>query len=140
MVSGIEGRRILVVEDEALIAMLVEESLHGGGAQVVGPALCVDEALRLINEASAQGAIDAAVLDVRLRDSTVLPVADRLAALGVPFVFTTGYYNVGTNVHASAPLLVKPFSPEDLIAALAGLVKAPRSARAGHLSLHIALA
>ena len=106
----LQGRRVLVVEDEALIGMLLEDELLRAGAEVVGPACSVKEALELINQMAADGGLSAAVLDINLKGETVSPVADRLAALSVPFVFATGYgegYNRG--LHAAAPILVKPF-------------------------------
>ena len=121
MRSGLEGRRILVVEDEALIAMVIEDSLREEGAEVVGAAASVGEALRLIT--ADDGPLDAAVLDVRLGDSHVLPVADRLSALGLPFVFVTGYQQAGMESHRGAPVLRKPFETEELTAVLAGLLR-----------------
>ena len=106
----LQGRRVLVVEDEALIGMLLEDELLRAGAEVVGPAYSVTEALELIDQAAADGGLSAAVLDINLEGETVSPVADRLAALSVPFVFATGYgegYNRG--LHAAAPILAKPF-------------------------------
>jgi DNA-binding response OmpR family regulator len=106
----LQGRRVLVVEDEALIGMLLEDELLEAGAEVVGPACSVKEALELIDQVTADGGLSAAVLDINLEGETVLPVADRLAALNVPFVFATGYgkgYNQG--LHTVAPILVKPF-------------------------------
>jgi len=119
--SGLEGRRILVVEDEALIAMVIEDTLREEGAEVVGAAASVNEALRLITENN--GPLDAAVLDVRLGDSHVLPVANRLAALGLPFVFVTGYQQADIEVHRGAPVLRKPFDTDELAAVLAGLLR-----------------
>ena len=106
----LQGRRVLVVEDEALIGMLLEDELLNAGAEVVGPACSVKEALELINQMAADGGLSAAVLDINLEGETVSPVADRLAALSVPFVFATGY-GEGYNrvLHAAAPILVKPF-------------------------------
>ena len=106
----LHGRRVLVVEDEALIGMLLEDGLLEAGAEVVGPACSVKEALELIDQAAADGGLSAAVLDINLEGEAVSPVADHLAALGVPFVFATGYgegYNRG--LHAAAPILEKPF-------------------------------
>lgn len=121
---GLEGRRILVVEDEALIAMLIEDSLREAGAEIVGPSPSVVEALRLISAVETEGSLDAAVLDVRLGDDTVLAVADQLATLGVPFVFVTAYGEVRLGGHANAPVLGKPIASEELIAALVDLLKA----------------
>jgi len=112
----LQGRRVLVVEDEALIGMLLEDELLRAGAEVVGPACSVKEALELINQMAADGGLSAAVLDINLEGETVSPVADRLAALSVPFVFATGYgegYNRG--LHAAAPILAKPFDGNQVI-------------------------
>jgi len=120
----LEGRRILVVEDEALIAMLIEDSLREAGAGIVGPAATVTEALGLIRAGRAKGTLNAAVLDVRLGEDTVLAVANELATLGVPFVFVTAYGEVRLDGHASAPVLGKPIASEELIAALVDLLRA----------------
>jgi DNA-binding response OmpR family regulator len=111
----LHGRRVLVVEDEALISMLLEDELVEAGAEVVGPACSVKEALELIDRAAADGGLSAAVLDINLEGETVSPVADRLAALRVPFVFATGYgegYNRG--LHAAAPIVAKPFDGDQV--------------------------
>src|SRR5471032_1103864 len=87
MNNGLSGRRILVVEDEVMVAWALEDMLTGLGCAVVGPAARVKQALAMISA----GAIDAAVLDVNLNGEKSYPVADALAVLGVPFVFSTGY-------------------------------------------------
>jgi DNA-binding response OmpR family regulator len=106
----LQGKRVLIVEDEALIGMLLEDELLKAGAEVVGPACSVKEALELIDQVAADGGLSAAVLDINLEGETVSPVADRLAALSVPFVFATGYgKNCNRGLHAAAPILTKPF-------------------------------
>jgi CheY-like chemotaxis protein len=125
--AALEGKRVLVVEDEALTAMFMEDGLLDAGAEVVGPAGSVDEALRLIEGTAADGGLSGAVLDIKLGAEAVAPVADRLAALGVPFVFATGYgQDCDTGGHAAAPVLAKPFGPDALVAALEGLPVAGR--------------
>jgi CheY-like chemotaxis protein len=117
----LRDKRVLVVEDEALVALLIEDGLLDQEAKVVGPASSVEQALRLIDGVMAEGGLSAAVLDVNLNGEAVLPVADRLAALGVPFLFATGYgecCNTGGHV---APILSKPFDPSMLITAIAHL-------------------
>ena len=115
--SMLRGKRILVVEDEALVSMLMEEELLDAGALVIGPACSLDEALRLTETAAADGGLSVAVLDINLAGVAVWPVADRLAALGVPFVFSTGYDdNHNPARHAAAPRLVKPFDLDALVA------------------------
>jgi DNA-binding response OmpR family regulator len=120
--ASLEGKRILVVEDEVLVSMLLEDELRDAGATVLGPAPSVGDALRLAEAAAADGGLSAAVLDINLEGQHVWPVADRLAALGVPFLFATGYgENCDTGGHGAAPVLHKPFDVETLVAAVATL-------------------
>ena len=123
--AKLTGRRVLVVEDEALVSMLVEDELRDAGAEVLGPAPTVDHALQLIEAAAADGGISAAVLDINLDGQRVEAVADRLAGLGVPFLFATGYAEgCDTGGHAAAPTLRKPYGMESLIAAVEALAPA----------------
>lgn len=85
---SLAGRRILIVEDEYFIAMDLALNLGDLGAEIVGPAASVAEALDLIQTADR---LDGAVLDVNLRDERVYTVADELMARGVRFVFASGY-------------------------------------------------
>jgi DNA-binding response OmpR family regulator len=123
--ARLEDERILVVEDEILVSMLVEDELRGAGAEVLGPVPTVGDALRLVEAAAADGGIGAAVLDINLDGEHVGPVADRLAVLGVPFLFATGYgENCDTGGHADARVLRKPFSPHALVDAVEALASA----------------
>jgi DNA-binding response OmpR family regulator len=116
------GTRVLVAEDEAIVAMLVEDELLEAGAEIVGPAGSVSDALQLIQAAAKDGGLSAAVLDIDFEGEAVKPVADRLAVLGVPFLFATGYCtDCDTGGHGAAPVLHKPFDPDDLIAAVRAL-------------------
>lgn len=109
------GKRILLVEDEALVAMLIEEYLEEWGHQVVGSAARLDEALRLARALD----LDLAVLDVNLAGELSYPVAEALRERGVPVLFTTGYGVSGVPARLSnAPVLAKPFRPEQLARAL----------------------
>jgi CheY-like chemotaxis protein len=113
--TRLTGRKILVVEDEALVAMLVEDALLDAGAQVIGPAATVGEALRLLDAERP----DAAVLDLNLAGETSGPVADLLAARGIPFLVATGYGAEGLpQTHATVPVLPKPYDPEELTSTL----------------------
>ena len=110
------GRRILVVEDEMMIAMLVEDMLLELGCTVVGPAHGLAEALAL---AQSEPGLDAALLDVNLGGQPVFPVADALREKGVPAIFSTGYGDAGLrDIDRGSPVLQKPFRAGDLARAL----------------------
>lgn len=114
--TRLAARRILVVEDEMMVAMLLEDMLGDLGCQVVGPVGQIEEALSLAGEA----VIDAAVLDVNLNGSETYPVAEVLQKRGIPFIFATGYGAGGLNERFSgAPALQKPFQERDLASLLA---------------------
>jgi CheY-like chemotaxis protein len=119
--SAIAGKRILVVEDEFLVSAMIVDMLDELGAQVVGPAATIAAGLSLAEEAE----IDAAVLDVNVRGSRIDPVADALSARNIPFVFGTGYRDLGWAT--DAPMLEKPYTNSALEAALARVL--PRSER-----------
>src|SRR3982751_6680450 len=85
----LKGRRLLIAEDEYMVAFDLAQFFEDGGAEVVGPVGSVKDALALV--ASEGGRIDGALLDINLHDDKVYPVADALSAAGVPFVFATGY-------------------------------------------------
>lgn len=110
---------ILVVEDEPLIAMMIEDFLDLLGKKVAGVADCVTAALPLV----AAGGIDAAIVDVHLRGGEKCwPVADALAAAGIPFVVTTGGNDdVIADGHRHRPVLAKPFTMDALEQAFAAL-------------------
>ena len=113
--ATLTGKRILVVEDEMLVSMLLEDMLADFGCSVVGPAPSIAEAMPLATGAD----IDAAVLDLNLGGQPIFPVADALKARGVPFVFASGYGNAGlSEAHRGAPMLQKPFRQADLEKAL----------------------
>ena len=77
--------RVLIVEDEAVIAMLVEDMVSDFGSEVVGPIAKITEALRLARDAE----LDAAILDINVGGAVIFPVADALRTQGIPFVFAT---------------------------------------------------
>jgi CheY-like chemotaxis protein len=108
MSESLAGRRILVVEDESLVAMLLETILEDMGCTPVGPAATVDDGLAL---AGGGDPLDAALLDVNVAGRQVFPVADALAAAGVPFVFSTGYGEGGLpDRWRGHPTIQKPFT------------------------------
>ena len=88
MTQTLTGRRVLVVEDESLVAMLLETILEDMGCTPVGPAGTIDDGLALVADPAP---LDAALLDVNVAGRQVFPVAEALKARGVPFVFSTGY-------------------------------------------------
>jgi two-component sensor histidine kinase/CheY-like chemotaxis protein len=112
--------RILVVEDEAMIAMAIEDTLTSTGFVVVGPAATLNAALELIGSAE----IDAALLDANLNGVSVEPVAAALTRANIPFAFSTGHHREGLPASfGSARLLAKPFNDADLIATIAELLQ-----------------
>jgi CheY-like chemotaxis protein len=109
------GLRVLVVEDEALIAMDLAATLRRVGCTTIGPARHVATAMCHV----ASDAPDVALLDVNLAGEEVFPVADALADRQVPFVFLTGYgRNVIPDRFRDRPLLGKPYSTAPLLATL----------------------
>jgi DNA-binding response OmpR family regulator len=111
----LSGVRVLVVEDDPLMAMDLEDSLAQAGAAVVG--LC-----RSVEDAMARAAVDdfaVAVLDFSLGQDTASPVARRLACRGVPFVLYTGKSRRDPSLAEWAcPIVEKPASPRTLVSAL----------------------
>jgi CheY-like chemotaxis protein len=124
-IGRLDGKRVLLVEDEGLIAAMVSDMLEDLGAEVVGPAASIAQAIAL---AETRG-LSAAVLDINIRGASIDPVAERLAARGIPFLFATGY---GTQPAAwpHVPVIDKPYSIEKLAAVLLAL-GAPRPEGAG---------
>jgi CheY-like chemotaxis protein len=114
MSEGLEGARILLVEDEPIIAMTAEDMLADLGCIVSKTAGTLGEAL----SAAAEGGYEAVMLDINLNGEVSLPVAALLKGLGRPFVFTTGYGSSGASEHADVPLVTKPYQMADLAEAL----------------------
>jgi CheY-like chemotaxis protein len=114
------GPLVLVVEDEALIAMDLERTLGRHGYRVLGPAATVADALRLLDGEAP----DVALLDVNLGGEVVTPVAEVLRARGVPFVLASAYDGARLTAEALAgpPNVGKPINVRRLLAALAQAV------------------
>jgi len=109
--SALVGRRVLVVEDESLIAMLIEDALADMGCALAGTASKIEEAL----EKAKSLPFDIAILDVNLGGQPTFPVAEALIARGKPFVFATGYGASGIPSALQAiPIIHKPFDLRDL--------------------------
>jgi len=119
----LKGRRVLLVEDELIVATDIEHCLEEAGALMVGPAWRLGEALELVSDLREQ--MDAAILDVDLHGQDVFPVADVLKARGIPFLFHTGH---GTRAgldkrYPGAVVCPKPVFSDHLVAAVAGLIR-----------------
>lgn len=111
----LDGLRVLLVEDEGAISLLLESLLETLGCRVVGVASVLDDALRIAETAE----LDVALLDVNVTGQPVYPVAERLAVRGVPIIFSTGYGAAGLAARwRTTPVLVKPFTARQLETAL----------------------
>ena len=108
--------RVLVLEDELLIAMFLDDLLVDAGYAVIGPASTVAEALAMLR---SEPPPDVALLDFHVAGETSLAIADAITARGLPLVFLTGY---GPEVlpprYSDAPVLTKPYEGRELLAAL----------------------
>jgi CheY-like chemotaxis protein len=112
----VAGRSILIVEDEPLIAMMLEDFLDSLGHKVIGTVETVDDAIAHAD----QGGFDVAIVDVHLKGGqTVWPVADRLSDRGIPFILATGgHIEPPPARHAAAPILSKPYTIDAIDPAL----------------------
>jgi CheY-like chemotaxis protein len=105
------GLRVLVVEDEAAISMLLEDMLMDFGCEIVGPAARLNAAIEMANGE----AFDIAILDVNLAGDPIYPVADILTERDLPFVFSTGYGGAGIkDPYRDRPVVQKPFGQQEL--------------------------
>jgi CheY-like chemotaxis protein len=110
------GRRILLIEDEHIVATALGRAIRAWGGEVVAMAASVEQALALLDTTPG---IDGALLDINLRGLLAYSVADELIARGVPFVFTTGYSPpIIPAAYRHVPVLQKPFDPEEIFTAL----------------------
>lgn len=118
--ASLRNARVLIVEDAVLLALELETGLSEAGAEVVGPAYELEEALALLDRP-----IDAAVLDANLNGHSVAPVAELLSQRKIPFVFATGYGETGGAPGGfDAPVIRKPYDVTQVAAAVAGLLAA----------------
>jgi CheY-like chemotaxis protein len=116
-VGSLQGVRVLLVEDEALVAMLMEDMLSDEGCIVVATAPRLDEALARAEDLSLE--FDVAVLDLNLAGENTYPVASALKHRDIPFVFATGYGAGGLPAEwRGRPTLQKPFTAGDVTAVL----------------------
>jgi DNA-binding response OmpR family regulator len=117
--DGLAGLRVMLVEDEDLIAMMVEEFLNDLGCEVTGTAARLEDALAMARTLEA----DVAVLDVNLNGTLSYPVAELLQTRGIAFLFATGYGVTGLpGTLAGTPVLSKPFTAKQLGDALCSAV------------------
>jgi len=115
--ASLAGLKVLVVEDEALVSMLLEDMLSDLGCEIVGPIMRLAEALAAAED-TAQ-AMDIAILDVNLAGERSFPVAEALERRGCLFVLATGYDDAGIDERwRNRPMLRKPFLPHQLEQAL----------------------
>ncbi len=111
-----QPRSVLIVEDESLIAMMLEDFLDSLGHTVAGTCESVPDAMTRVGE----GGFDVAILDVNLKGERIWPVADRLIEMGVPYILATGgHIEPPPAAHAAAPVLSKPFTIDAIEPALA---------------------
>ena len=117
--SDLSGARVLLVEDEAILALSIEDMLLDLGCEIVGPAMSLSQARAL-----AEGErLDAAILDINMGEGLSFDVAATLRKRSVPFCFSTGYGSAGvTPEYAEVPVLPKPYSAASLRAVLSGLI------------------
>jgi len=124
--SALDGIRVLVLEDEAILAFALEDMLVDLGCEVVGPALRLAEALRLAQNER----LDAAVLDVNISGDRSYGVAEVLEVRGIPFIFATGYGSEGVEPKRSgAPVLAKPYRQHQLETELTCLLQRTRASK-----------
>jgi CheY-like chemotaxis protein len=126
-VTGLEGKRIVVVEDDALLALDITEQLRAAGATVLGPAPTAHYAMQLIGPGKRR--LDGAVLDIALHGKTVYELADVLIEREVPFLFATAQDRKAIpGRFQNAPVLNKPISPAKLAQTVIEMVRRPRPA------------
>ncbi|HKP79472.1 MAG TPA: response regulator [Phenylobacterium sp.] len=127
MTEALTGVRLLLVEDEAMVAMMVEDLLADLGCVVVEVAGTLSRGLALASDAALP--IDGAILDVNLGGEKVYPVAEALAARGVPFIFATGYGLAGiSEAFSHVPALAKPYEQSALERILTAAIHRPSAA------------
>ena len=121
--ADLAGCRVLVVEDDMMIAMHIERTLQGLGCSVVGPVAKLDVALRVASDE----VLDAAILDVTIRGGTAFPVAEQLMSRGIAFAFASGYGDWALpEAFRNQLRLTKPFTIRELVALARALCGGPR--------------
>ena len=110
------GLRILVVEDELLVAMMIEDALRESKCEIIGPVGTIKAALAAVQRHT----LDGALLDSNLHGRAITPVAEELSARAVPFIMVTGYASSALDVEVvrTAPRIIKPFTDKLLAATM----------------------
>lgn len=130
MTAELEGVKVLVVEDEFLVATLIEDILQSAGCVVSGPIPRVAEALKAVEHET----YDAAILDINLGGARIDPVADALCRREIPFLFVSGYSTGALpSAYAERPRLSKPFKMADLLDTLSEMLNPRKSEDSEHL-------
>ena len=120
--APLSGKRVLVVEDEILIAMEIAAIFEEAGVEVIGPANTIDQAQALLAQHARN--LDAAVLDLNVAGASIDTVIAVLKERGVPYACMTGYTSGdGSGLGADVPVIRKPFPPEQMLAAVRTLLE-----------------
>ena len=128
MLARERKHRILVVEDEAMISMLLEDMVLDCGGEIVGPVAKFDDALELAHQAE----FGVAVLDLNLNGTLSYPIAEVIRERGIPVIFATGYGADGLlDRFRDCPTLQKPFSQQDFAEAVAAACREDAANRCG---------
>ena len=119
--APLAGRRILIVEDEALVALDLEMTLRAEGAETVGPCLRLDHAMAMVEEK----VLDASILDISMGRRTSFALANRLRELGVAIVFHSGHADTGAldRRYPGAGYCPKPCMPITIVRTLVRTIK-----------------
>lgn len=112
--SGFEGKRVLVVEDEPVVAMCLEDILDGLGCITIGPASRLAEGLAL----ALAGGLDAAILDINLGGERSTAIAEALRGQAIPFAFASGYGACPEGFENCTLLIEKPYRDAEVLATL----------------------
>lgn len=118
--NPLHGFRILIVEDNALLAMTTDDILRGAGADIAGPAGTLKEAMALASHET----LSAAILDIKLHADEVWPVASILVDRGIPFVFCSGHFDSSSlpDGWSTYPILAKPVRGRKIIESLSNIL------------------
>ncbi|NYT39179.1 response regulator [Sphingomonas sp. R-74633] len=117
--SGLDGLRVLIVEDEPVVAMYLEDMLEALGCETIGPASRLAEGIAL----AEAGGFDAAILDINLGGERSTPIAQMLRERGLPFAFASGYGNPPEGFGEGVPMIEKPYREAQVAGALGQMLR-----------------